>query len=126
MALTVLQWNANGLRGHKDQLKNFLVNVPSPPDVVCIEETLLKPKRNPPKIDGYNVVRKDCTTNTKGGLVIYIKVGINFTLLDIEDNPNIEIQGIEIKTSNGHLKIFNTYIYRLHIGWLGRKLNIFS
>ena len=114
MALTVLQWNANGLRGHKDQLKNFLVNVPSPPDVVCIEETLLKPKRNPPKIDGYNVVRKDCTTNTKGGLVIYIKVGINFTLLDIEDNPNIEIQGIEIKTSNGHLKIFNTYISPSH------------
>jgi len=37
-------------------------------------------------------------------------VGLNFNVLDVEEIPNIEIQGIEIKTITGHLKIFNSYI----------------
>jgi len=114
MTLSVLQWNANGLRGHKDQLINFLTNVINPPDVVCVEETLLKAKTQAPKINGYNVIRKDCTSNKKGGLVIYIKVGLNFTVLNTEEVLNTEIQGIEVKTINGHLKIFNTYLSPSH------------
>ena len=109
MAVSIMQWNAHSLRSNKDQLKNFLINTSNPPDVICIEETFLKKKHQSPKIDGYNIVRKDCTSNEKGGLVIYIKLGLNFTLLSVEETLNVEIQGIEIKTSSGHLTIFNIY-----------------
>src|SRR6218665_2719343 len=126
MAVSIMQWNAHSLRSNKDQLKNFLINTSNPPDVICIEETFLKKKHQSPKIDGYNtapvincrcyyyyyynIVRKDCTSNEKGGLVIYIKLGLNFTLLSVEETLNVEIQGIEIKTSSGHLKMFNVYL----------------
>ena len=110
MALSVLQWNANGLRGHKDQLKNYLNNTPNLPDIVCVQETILKEKVQVPKIEGYDAVRKDCLIHQKGGLVIYIKIGLTFTVLNVEDIINVEIQGIEIKTEIGHLKIYNVYL----------------
>src|SRR5688572_6751693 len=77
---------------------------------------LLKRLIQSPKLDGYNIIRKDCLSNERGGLAIYIKVGLNFNVLDVAEIPNIEIQGIEINTVNGHLKIFNSYMtpsYRL-------------
>src|SRR5688572_21655217 len=114
MSLSIMQWNANGLRGHKDQLKHYLGTTPNPPDVVCVEETNLKEKVQVPKIKGYNATRKDCLIRQKGGLVIYIKIGLNFTVLNVEDIVNFEIQGIEIKTEIGHLKIYNVYLHPDH------------
>src|SRR5688572_12401941 len=114
MALSILQWNAHGLRGHKDQLKHFLTNTQNPPDVICVEETFLKAQTPIPKIDGYNLIRKDCNTNERGGLAIYIIVGLNFNVLDVEEINNAEIQGIEILTINGHLKIYNMYLSPSH------------
>lgn len=110
MALTILQWNARGLRGNRDQLKNYILKACIPPDVICVEETFLKTKNQSPKLDGYNIVRKDCLSNERGGLAIYLKVGLNFDILNVEEIPNIEVQCIEIKTSKGHLKIFNIYM----------------
>src|ERR1043165_2452631 len=110
MAVTILQWNARGLRGNKDQLKNYILKACIQPDVICVEETFLKSKIESPKLDGYNIIRKDCISNERGGLAIYVKVGLNFNVLDVAEIPNIEIQGIEINTLNGHLKIFNSYI----------------
>ena len=110
MALTIFQWNARGLRGNKEQLKNYILKACIPPDVICVEETFLKDQIQSPKLDGYNIIRKDCLSNERGGLAIYIKVGLNFNVLDVAEIPNIEIQGIEINTLNGHLKIFNSYI----------------
>jgi len=110
MALIILQWNARGLRGNKDQLKNYILRTHTPPDVICVEETFLKYQIQSPKLDGYNIIRKDCSSNERGGLAIYIKVGLNFNVLDVAEIPNIEIQGVEINTLNGHLKIFNSYI----------------
>jgi len=114
MALSIIQWNAHGLRGHKDQLKHFLFNTQNPPDIICVEETFLKTQTPTPKIDGYNLVRKDSISNKRGGLAIYITVGLNFNVLDVEEINNGEIQGIEILTTNGHLKIYNTYLSPSH------------
>ena len=110
MALTIMQWNARSLLNNKEQLKNFLFNTPNPPDVVCIEETFLKEKHQSPRINGYDIIRKDRTNKEQGGLAIYIKIGLNFNVLSIQDNKNLEAQGIEIKTIHGHLKIINAYV----------------
>ncbi len=37
-------------------------------------------------------------------------MGITFNVLDVDEFPNIEFQGIEIKTISGHLKNFHSYI----------------
>ena len=68
MELTILQWNARGLRGNKDQIKNYLLKACIPPDVICVEETFLKDQIQSPKLDGYNIIRKDCLSNERGGL----------------------------------------------------------
>src|SRR5688572_32866409 len=65
MALTILQWNARGLRGNKEQLKNFILKACIPPDVVCVEETFLKDQHESPKLDGYNIIRKDCLSRSE-------------------------------------------------------------
>jgi ribonuclease HI len=111
MALTILQWNARGLRTNIDQLRNYLINTHTPPEVICLEETFLKAKHRSPKLDGYCIVRRDRVVGEKGGLLMYIKEGLNFNVLDMEEEvPDIEIQGVEIGSLNGHLKIFNFYI----------------
>ena len=54
-------------------------------------------------------------------------MGLNFNVLDVADIPNIEIQGIEINTLNGHLKIFNSYItpsYKFKKGDIQEIFNI--
>src|ERR1700733_12869295 len=110
MTFSVLQWNARGLRGHQDQLKNYLYNKPNPPDVVCIQETFLTDNAQVPIITGFNLIRKDCDFNEKGGLAIYIKMGLNYDVMDLGPIVNYEMQGIEIATVKGHLKIFNVYL----------------
>jgi len=110
MSLSIMQWNAHGLRCHKDQLKHYLISTSNQPDILCVQETFLKEKMQVPKIEGYDTIRKDCISHQKGGLVIYIKIGLNSKVLDIEDIIHIEIQGIEIKTEIGHLKIYNVYL----------------
>ena len=110
MGLTILQWNARGLRGHMDQFRNYVYGACVSPDVICVQESFLTGKAQSPKLDGFNIIRKDCLSSEKGGLVMYIKVGINFNVLDIEDISNIEMQGIEISTFSGHLKILNSYM----------------
>lgn len=114
MGLVILQWNARGLKAHCAQLKHFLSCATISPDIICIEETFLKDKNDSPTIDGYGIVRKDCITNDRGGLATYVKVGLNFTILNTEEIPHIETQGIEIKTSRGHIQIVNTYITPSH------------
>src|SRR5678816_4718859 len=91
MALIILQWNARGLRGNKNQLKNYILRTHTPPDVICVEETFLKDKIQSPKLDGYNIIRKDCLSNERGGLAIYIKVGLNFNVLDVAKIPNLSL-----------------------------------
>src|SRR5688572_21885651 len=110
MATVVAQWNAHGLNAHLLQFKNYLVQVKILPDVICIQETFLKEKNKTPKFDNYNVIRKDFMQQTRGGLAILIKKGINFTILNLDVIENIEIQGIKIKTETGYLDILNTYI----------------
>jgi len=66
MALTILQWNARSLRDHRDQLRNYILRACIPPDVVCVEETFLKTNNQSPKLDGYNIIRKDYLNNERG------------------------------------------------------------
>jgi len=78
--LRVMQWNACSLQLHAAELKQFLSESQSPPQIICVEETFLKPAKTF-KLDGYDVVRKD-REGHGGGLATLIRTGIQYTELD--------------------------------------------
>jgi len=92
------------------ELKHFLHNSPSSPDVVAIEETNLQDRKNP-KIDGYVTIRQDNPKTKRGGLLILLKIGINHTRLQLDQIPDVESQGVEIITDQGKIKLINVYIH---------------
>jgi Endonuclease-reverse transcriptase len=71
--ISILQWNANGLRSRFD-FKNFISE--TKPDVICIQETKLKPTISY-NLSGYNIYRNDRDSETTGGgVAILIKSNI--------------------------------------------------
>lgn len=92
MALNIMHWNCNNLMSRLKELKHFLHNSPSSPDVVAIEETNLQDRKNP-KIDRYVTIRQDNPKTKRGGLLILLKIGINHTRLQLDQIPDVESQG---------------------------------
>lgn len=106
-----MQWNARGLMKNRYELRNYLLKTRRPPEIICIQETLLRHKTKDPKLDGYAILRKDHKDNKpRGGLAILVKNGLNYTLKPTPEIPDAENQAIEVKTRAGSLEIINIYI----------------
>ena len=56
--VVVLQWNARSLLANGQEFKNFIVDMPAKPGVICVQETWLKPNMEF-IIQGYVVVHRD-------------------------------------------------------------------
>lgn len=50
MDLSIMQWNASE---NRYELRNFLLKTKGPPDIICIQKTLLRNKTGTPKLDDY-------------------------------------------------------------------------
>lgn len=75
--MAILQWNCRGLFAHLEELKQHLAGTVKY-DVICLQETLLKPNRRF-NLPGFNIVRKDRATSSGGGGVLtLIRDGLNF------------------------------------------------
>ena len=46
MVLTILQWNAQSLLAHSKEFKHNINSWTPKPDLICIQETLLKEEKN--------------------------------------------------------------------------------
>ena len=44
--VVVLQWNAWSLLANGQEFKKFIVDMPAKPDVICMQDTWLKPDGN--------------------------------------------------------------------------------
>lgn len=106
MNLKVLQWNARGLLIHVAELKNYLNTTINKPNVICIQESYLKPQ-NFFDLPPYTVLRKDRPDQRGGGLVTLVGDEISFSI--IEDNPLLEALSIQINSSVGKIVIANVY-----------------
>lgn len=53
-----LQWNARSLLANGQEFKKFIEELPIKPDVICVQETWLKPNLDF-RIVGYSAVRSD-------------------------------------------------------------------
>lgn len=64
--MAILQWNCRGLFAHLEELKQHLAGTVKY-DVICLQETLLKPNRRF-NLPGFNIVRKDRATSSGGAV----------------------------------------------------------
>ena len=91
---------------HGAELKHFLSNCKSLPDVICVQETFLK-ENKVFNLDCYEVVRRDRVGTAGGGVATFIKSSINYKVLN---NPaGIECIVIEIKCNGVKYVIVNVY-----------------
>ena len=58
MVLILLQWNARSLIANGQEFKKYIDNLRQKPNVICIQETWLKPQLDF-IIKGYAAVRRD-------------------------------------------------------------------
>ena len=66
------------------------------------------------KIDGYQLVTRNRTTNSKGGVAIYIKNNISYKRrLDMEINVDGEFESIFVETNSNNNKLIIGEIYRI-------------
>ena len=110
---TILQQNVNSLGSNGAELKTLLQNKHIQPEVIILQETRLSKKKNF-NIPGYNIIRKDPLSGKKGqpkgGLMTYVKHGIDYQTLDI-DIEGIEIMGIKTYIDeNKPTNILNVYL----------------
>lgn len=106
MVLSILQWNARSLIANGQELKYFIERQNVKPNIVCIQETWLKPSLVF-ILSGYIALRKDRNPNVGGGVAIFVQQGINYKVLNI--NEEIEVIGIEVWISKSKFNIINDY-----------------
>ena len=108
MYITILQWNACGLAGHGNELKQFMEHDRQLHDVLFIQETLLK-QTNKFTIPGYNIIRQDRQGNrTHGGLATLVRNNLNYIEFDKPDD--VESITVRVKTENKYIVIANPYL----------------
>ena len=102
-----MQFNVCGLLARQNEFKHFLTGMISTPDVICIQESFLKPHKQF-KLDNYNIVRKDRSNQEKGGVVTLIKCSMNYKVLPTPDE--YECIAVEVIINNTVYTIVNVYI----------------
>uniref|UniRef100_A0A8C2BUC3 Reverse transcriptase domain-containing protein n=1 Tax=Cyprinus carpio TaxID=7962 RepID=A0A8C2BUC3_CYPCA len=107
MTLSILQWNARSIIANGQELKNFIEELEVKPNIICIQETWLKPTLDF-IIYGYTVVRKDRDT-TGGGVATFIQQGINYRNIELNVLVDVEVVLVDIWIGRTKIKIINFY-----------------
>lgn len=69
--MIVLQWNARSLLSNGQEFKGFIQGLADRPDVMCVEETWLRPALDF-AVEGYDCVRRDREGGSGGGGVLLL------------------------------------------------------
>lgn len=102
----LLQWNARSLVVNGQEIKHFIDLMPSAPDVICVQETWLKPILEY-RILNYIAVRCDRDEGVGGGCATFIKEDIPFRV--VNKGKEEEYIAVEIWTKGGKFIIINYY-----------------
>lgn len=82
LIILILQWNARSLIANGQDFKQFIVSRGEKPDIVCVQESWLKPNLDF-VLHGYVTVRRDRIEGAGGGCITFIKQGIPYRVLGI-------------------------------------------
>ncbi len=77
----ILQWNARSLKANGQECKHFINELEEKPDVICIQETWLKPNLDF-VLHGYSGLRKDRIDGGGGVCATFIKLGFSYRLIE--------------------------------------------
>lgn len=106
MGISIFQWNARSLISNGQELKCFIEELSVKPNVICVQETWLKPSLDF-IIHGYTAVRKDRSHVTGGGVATFVQQGIDFRAINSDVQTEVVI--VEIWTNRGKIKVANLY-----------------
>ena len=106
--MIILQWNARSLIPNGQEFKQFIYSQQEKPDILCIQESWLKPNLDF-IITGYVAVRRDRAEGVGGGCrcVTFVKEGIPYRVIDT--GVEMETIIIEIWRGKRKLAIINFY-----------------
>ena len=107
--LTIMHWNAEGVRNKKEELQQFLKA--NSVDICCIQETHLNESHRF-SVRGFETFRLDRPSGHKGGVVTLVKNTIAAAIVDHSnksDNDDTELLGINIITKGREITIYNIY-----------------
>jgi len=106
--LSILQWNCCGLLAHHNELRQFLSSSSVRYDIICLQETFLKPGKQF-HLQGYSTARKDRLDSRGGGVVTLVRDTVNYVELDTS-SIDLEMITIKVKTNNSYVYVVNLYI----------------
>ena len=98
----ILQWNAQNIISHRNELKHYTYNSNYKPDIICIQESWLNNEINF-KLNNYSMVRKDRQLGTGGGVCVYLSKTMN------EFVQNVKYNHIEFIIKNKSFNLINIY-----------------
>ncbi len=106
-SLTILQWNAQSLPAHGDELQHYLDSSINAPSVICIQETWLTKDKDYELLGYKEAARVDRETGY-GGVAIYVRTEVPHRKINIKSS--LECCAVEIIKSKGKsLAICNIY-----------------
>ena len=83
MMFHILQWNARSLIANGQELKRFVDEFKDKPELLCIQETWLKPCLDF-VIPGYESIRKDRHEKSGGGCATFVRSDVQYQQVEIK------------------------------------------
>ena len=124
MGLNIVFWNCQGIRSKRKELELYLKE--NSIDIIALNETFLHEKINF-KIQGYDTIRNDCSTGSRGGVAFFVKLGLvvnkefrnaDFNIitenealavnLELSSNQNLTLATIYCPDGNPNFSLFQT------------------
>ena len=124
MGLNITFWNCQGIRSKRKELELYLKE--NSIDIIALNETFLHKKINF-KIQGYDTIRNDRSTGSRGGVAFLVKHGLvvnkefrnaDFNIitenealainLELSNNQNLMLVTIYCPDGNPHFPLFQT------------------
>lgn len=110
--IKIITQNTRGVK--KKHFRTAYIVSETDPDLICLQETLLKDGTILPPIRGYKYFAKGRSTNNGGGVAIYYKRGLNIEknkeIIGLDDSQPIEYIGISLKSGGKVTNVYSIYI----------------
>lgn len=107
MAFNLLHFNCTSLNTHGQEFKHFLTTLDVLPDIICLQETCLKPNYSF-TMPGFVIKRLD-RDGKRGGLAFFIKQNIAYNEIVLPSFNTIECQCIQLSSHGKSFNLFNVY-----------------
>lgn len=102
----ILQWNARSLLSNGQDFKQFIDNKNVKPDIMCIQETWLKPRFDF-VLNNYVVIRRDREQRSGGGCATFIRKGVPYRVLGTGKEQEYVV--VEVWADKKKIVIINYY-----------------